>query len=176
LGIDTLREIDESVNRRKGSRESYTFHGRDVYAYTAARLASGTITFEQVGKALPASVVSIPYQKAITEGGKIKGGIPILDAQYGNVWTNISRNLLNQFHLKYGDVLLFTIYNKNKKVYEGNVPYVETFGEVGKGKSLAYVNSLLQLSFALNQGNFANTFHISSGSDWSVEVEISKRK
>src|ERR1700709_301258 len=57
LGIDSLREIDESINRRKGSEKSYTFHGRDVYAYNAARLASGTITFEQVGKILPDSVV-----------------------------------------------------------------------------------------------------------------------
>src|SRR5436189_3086742 len=29
LGIAELREIDEKVNRRKGSEESYTFHGRD---------------------------------------------------------------------------------------------------------------------------------------------------
>jgi len=49
LGIAGLREIDEALNRRKGSEKSYTFHGRDVYAYTAARLAAGIITFEQVG-------------------------------------------------------------------------------------------------------------------------------
>jgi S-adenosylmethionine hydrolase len=176
LGIDTLREIDEAVNRRKGSEKSYTFHGRDVYAYTGARLASGTITFEQVGKLLPDSVVSIPYQKAVITGKKIKGDIPILDVQYGNVWTNISNDLLNQIQLKYGDVLHFIIYNKNKKVYEGNAQYAETFGAVPKGKPLAYLNSLMQLSFALNESSFADVYHISSGSDWSVEVEISKRK
>src|SRR5215813_9117338 len=90
LGIAELREIDEAVNRRKGSEKSYTFHGRDVYAYTAARLAAGVISFEQVGPVLPAQVVSIPYQKAVLEGKKIKGTISILDVQYGNVWTNIS--------------------------------------------------------------------------------------
>lgn len=50
LGIDSVREIDEKANRLKGSEKSYTFHGRDVYAYTGARLASGAITFEQVGQ------------------------------------------------------------------------------------------------------------------------------
>src|ERR1700750_210757 len=40
LGIAEVREIDEKINRRKGSEGSYTFHGRDVYAYTAARLAA----------------------------------------------------------------------------------------------------------------------------------------
>src|SRR3984885_9966125 len=39
LGISELREIDETINRRKGSEDSYTFHGRDVYVYTGARLA-----------------------------------------------------------------------------------------------------------------------------------------
>ncbi len=176
LGIDSIREIDESVNRRKGSQESYTFHGRDVYAYTGARLAAGLISFEQVGKLLPGSVVSIPYQKAVIEGKKIKGNISILDIQYGNIWTNISADLFNKLSPVFGDILHVAIFNKNKKVYEGNMPYSETFGEVAKGKSLAYLNSLLQLSFALNQGSFADVYRISSGSDWSVEVERIKIK
>ena len=83
LGIAGLREIDEALNRRKGSEKSYTFHGRDVYAYTAARLAAGIITFEQVGPVLPNQVVTIPFQKAKLEGGKIKGTIAILDIQFG---------------------------------------------------------------------------------------------
>ena len=47
LGIAAVRRIDEKLNRRAGSEKSYTFHGRDIYAYTGARLASGRIT---VGK------------------------------------------------------------------------------------------------------------------------------
>lgn len=176
LGIDSLREIDEAVNRRKGSEKSYTFHGRDVYAYTAARLASGIITFEQVGKLLTDSVVSIPYQKAIIEGKKIKGNISILDVQYGNIWTNITSGLFNTLNVHYGDIIHIIIYNKNKKVYDGTMPFSETFGAVTKGKPLAYINSLMQLSFALNEDSFANVYHISSGSDWSVEAEPAKAK
>src|SRR5690349_18725586 len=47
LGISELRQIDEKTNRLKNSDSSYTFHGRDVYAYTGARLASGMISFEK---------------------------------------------------------------------------------------------------------------------------------
>ncbi|MEO8109293.1 MAG: S-adenosyl-l-methionine hydroxide adenosyltransferase family protein [Ginsengibacter sp.] len=174
LGIDSIREIDESVNRRKGSQESYTFHGRDVYSYTGARLAAGVIRFSDVGKLLADSVVNIPYQKAVIEGKKIKGNISILDVQYGNIWTNISADLFNKLQPAFGDILHVIIFNKNKKVYDGKMPYSQTFGEVAKGKPLAYLNSLLQLSFALNQDSFANTYHIFSGSDWSVEVAIVK--
>lgn len=171
LGIAGVREIDEAVNRRKESEQSYTFHGRDVYAYTAARLAAGTITFEQVGKQLPDSVVMIPYQKAANDGKTIRGNIPALDIQYGNVWTNIGKDLIDQLDLKYGDTLQVSIFNNGKKIYQKKMPFTETFGAVKKGKPLAYLNSLLQLSFALNMDNFAKVNRVNSGSSWSVIVK-----
>ncbi|MBC7904244.1 MAG: SAM-dependent chlorinase/fluorinase, partial [Gemmatimonadaceae bacterium] len=79
MGIKEVREIDETVNRRPGSGGSYTFHGRDVYVYTAARLAAGKIRFEQVGRLLSRKVEMIGYQKPSLENGTIKGNIPILD-------------------------------------------------------------------------------------------------
>ena len=103
LGIAELREIDEKINRRQGSERSYTFHGRDVYAYTAARLAAGVISFEQVGPVLPNEVVNIPFQKAKFENGKITGTIAILDIQYGNIWTNIPDDVFKQLNVKTGD-------------------------------------------------------------------------
>ena len=55
------------------------------------------------------------------------------------------------------------------------MPYCQTFGAVDKGKPLAYLNSLLQLSFALNQGDFAKTYSVASGNDWHVEVHRHNR-
>ena len=170
LGIAEVREIDEAVNRRKGSEKSYTFHGRDVYAYTAARLAAGVIRFEEVGQELPKQVVRIPYQAAALEGNTIKGTIAILDVQYGNIWTNIPAELFKKLGLKYGDQLQVSIYHDKTRVYQGTMPYAETFGAVAEGKPLAYLNSLLQLSFALNMGNFSGRYKVYSGSDWRVEV------
>jgi S-adenosylmethionine hydrolase len=169
-GIAEVREIDEAVNRRKNSQESYTFHGRDVYSYTGARLAAGVITFEQVGSKLPNDVIRIPYQPAVKDGNMIKGTISILDVQYGNIWTNIGGPLFNQLGLKYGDQLHVDIFHNTDKVYSGDMPYSQTFGAVDKGKPLAYLNSLLQLSFALNQGDFAKTYSVVSGNEWQVEV------
>ncbi len=171
-GIAEIREIDEAVNRRKGSEKSYTFHGRDVYAYTAARLAAGTISFEQVGKVLPKAVVNIPYQAAAINGKKIKGTIAILDVQYGNIWTNIPADLFKQLNPSIGKIFHVTIYQDKVKKYEGDMPYVETFGAVAKNKPLLYLNSLLQVSLALNMGNFSTTHHIYSGSEWKVEISM----
>ena len=176
LGIAERREINEAVNRRNGSQKSYTFHGRDVYAFTAARLASGTITFDQVGTLLPNEVVTIPYQKAIKQGNQLKGNITILDIQYGNVWTNIPAEMVQQINLKYGQKLSIRIFHKGVKVWEGQAPYCETFGAVAKGKPLVYLNSLMQLSIALNMGSFADTYHVSSGSEWSINVNAIDKK
>ena len=46
------------------------------------------------------------------------------------------------------------IYQNKIKKYDGTMPYTETFGAVAKGKPLLYLNSLLQVSFALNMGSF----------------------
>jgi S-adenosylmethionine hydrolase len=170
LGIAEIRQIDESLNRRKNSQESYTFHGRDVYAYTAARLAAGIISFEQVGLKLPDQVVQIPYQHALKDGNKLKGAIPVLDIQYGNIWTNIGQDLVNQVGLNYGNTLHVEIFHVRDKIYSGDIPYCQTFGAVDKDRPLVYLNSLLQLSFALNQGDFAKTYSVASGNDWRVEV------
>lgn len=174
MGIDAIREIDETKNRRPGSNESYTFHGRDVYAYTGAKLAAGAISFEEVGPQLPNAVITINYQKPVFENGMIRGNIPILDIQYGNVWTNIDKATFNQLGLNYGDSLRVKILHDKQKIYEGVMPYATTFSAVAIGKPLCYLNSLLNVSFALNEKNFSEKYKVYSGPEWSVE--ISKHK
>lgn len=94
IGIKEARVIDETVNRLPKSGESYTFHGRDVYAYTGARLAANVITFEQVGPKIDVKqIVELPNTKASLNKGVISGTIDILDVRFGNLWTNISREL-----------------------------------------------------------------------------------
>ena len=171
LGIESVRQIDEKTNRLKGSEKSYTFHGRDVYAYTGARLASGAITFEQVGPELPAKVVELSYQKAKATKGEVKGNIPILDIQYGNVWSNISDELLNQAGIKLNDTLCVTISEGSQQKYEGKMPYVASFGDVPEGQPMVYLNSLLNVSVALNMDNFSQKHQVASGADWNIDVK-----
>jgi S-adenosylmethionine hydrolase len=170
-GIEGLREIDERVNRRPGSDESHTFHGRDVFAYTGARLAAGVITFDQVGPSLPpGSLISFTYKKPQREDAKVSGIIPVLDVQFGNVWSNIPKPLFDELHVALGTPLHVRIYHKGKLIDQTLAPYQRTFGEVPIGKPLVYVNSLLNLAVALNQGNYAAIHKIASGPDWSIEI------
>ncbi|HKL62597.1 MAG TPA: S-adenosyl-l-methionine hydroxide adenosyltransferase family protein [Woeseiaceae bacterium] len=170
LGIEAVREIDEAVNRLRNSEESYTFHGRDVYAYTGARLAAGEIGFEGVGRLLEPRVVSIPHQQAELDDGVIRGNIPILDVRYGNVWTNIGRDLLRRLGAAHGDGLAVAIRRGGETVYQGIIPYQATFGAVAEGEPLVYLNSLNNVAMALNQGDFAGTYGIGSGGNWTIAI------
>lgn len=180
FGIEAIREIDETRNRLEGSEKSYTFHGRDVYAYTGARLASGAITFEEVGEVLENKVVEIPYQRPTLEDGVLKGNIPVLDVQYGNVWTNISDELLQQAGIeKEGRVCVEIREQKADEVkvrYSGAMPYKNSFGDVEEGRPLLYINSLLNVSFALNMDSFSEKYKIKSGAEWSVSIKACEKK
>lgn len=170
-GIEAVRQIDESVNRRKGSEESHTFHGRDVYGYTGARLAAGVIRFEQVGPLLPADkLVTIKYRKPSLADGKLSGLIPVLDIQYGNVWTNIPKSLFDQLRPSLGDSFHVRIYHQQQLIDDTTVPYRRTFGEVPVGQPLLYINSLMNIAIALNLGSYAAAHDIHSGLDWYIDI------
>ena len=170
LGIDAVREIDEAVNRRKDSEKSFTFHGRDVYAFTGARLAAGVITFEQVGRELPAAVVTIPHDAPRFEGGVVYGNIQTDDGNYGNIWTNIDRATFGRLGVSRGDTVRIQILKSGVEVLNLAVPYVATFGAVDTGKPLLYLNSLDSVSLAINQENFAKEYGVGSGPEWSIQI------
>ena len=170
-GVAGLRQIDERTNRRKGSADSHTFHGRDVFAYTGARLAAGVISFEQVGPPLAErSLVSIPYRKPQHTGDTVQGIIPVLDVQFGNVWTNIPKALFDELKVGLGDPVRVRIFHNDQLVDDAVAPYERTFGDVALDKPLVYVNSLLNLAVALNQGSYAASHKIDSGPDWFIEL------
>lgn len=170
LGIREVRVIDETVNRLKHSDTSHTFHGRDVYGYTAARLASGVISFAEVGPVLHAPIVRLDYEKSAISHDRLKGSIVILDTQYGNLWTNINQKLIDEFGLKTGHKYKVAVYQDNKLRYQGLLPYVKTFGAVRKGEGLIYVNSLLNLAVALNQDDFSKRYGVGSGTGWRIVI------
>lgn len=170
LGIDAVRRIDERLHRLPGSEKSHTFHGRDLFAFTGARLAAGVIPFEAVGPLQPPEVVRIPYTAARIVEGEIVGGIPALDPNFGNVWTNVPEALLDELGIRRGDSVRVTLRRGSVEVYRGTVPLVATFGDVPAGEPLLYVNSLLQVALGLNQASFAERYDVRAGSEWTVTL------
>ena len=171
-GIEAVREIDEKVNRLPRSGESYTFHGRDVYAFTGARLAAGIIDFEGVGPELPVeSLAELPIVEPVLDGNAVCGTIDVLDVRFGSLWTNIPRTLFLETGVQYGDRVSITIENDTRCVYRNIIQYAKSFADVFVGEALAYVNSLDCLAIAINQGSFARAYNIGTGNSWRICIE-----
>ena len=171
-GVEAVREIDENINRLPRSGESYTFHGRDVYAYTGARLASGIIDFEGVGPELPAdSLVSLPIVEPYLDGKAVCGTIDVLDVRFGSLWTNIPRTLFLETGIRYGDRVSITIENDTRCVYRNIILFGKSFADVYVGEALAYVNSLDCVAVAINQGSFARAYNVGTGNSWRIRIE-----
>ena len=171
-GICEVREIDEHINRLPRSSDSYTFHGRDVYAYTGARLASGIIDFEGVGPKLDVKGLNIlPIVEPYLDGKAVHGTIDILDVRFGSLWTNIPRELFLKTGIQYGDRVSITIENETRTVYRNIILFAKSFADVYVGEALAYVNSLDCVAVAINQGSFARAYNIGTGNSWSICIE-----
>jgi len=171
-GIIAAREIDERVNRLPGSGESYTFHGRDIYAYTGARLAAGIIDFSGVGPEVdPASVVELPMDEPVLEEDCIRGDIDVLDVRFGSLWTSIPRELFLKLGVKHGDFVEIKIMNGARLVYRNSLIYARSFADAFVGEPLVYVNSLDRMAVAINQGDFARAYNVGTGAPWTIAVQ-----
>ncbi|MCD8069612.1 MAG: S-adenosyl-l-methionine hydroxide adenosyltransferase family protein [Lachnospiraceae bacterium] len=171
IGIREARMIDESVNRLPNSGESYTFHGRDIYAYCGARLAAGIIDFEGVGPQMPPEdVVELPTIPPVLEHDKVTGIIDVLDVRFGSLWTNIPRETFLNLDVKHGDRVEIAISNQTRTIYKYIMTYARSFADVCIGEPLLYVNSLDCMAVAINQGSFSRAYNVGTGTSWKIVI------
>ena len=171
-GIVEIRQIDESKYRRPGSEHIHIFHGRDVYAYTAAYLASEKATFEDIGPTLPLDVIVLhPVVDAVYKNDSIHGILEIDDPHFGMVWTNIAGTYLTYLNVSYGDSLNVEISFNDVVKYSHVIPFVKSFAYVNKGEDLVYLNEMGNLAIATNLENFSQKHGIGYGNDWKVLIK-----
>ena len=170
VGLKEVREIDETKHRREDTEHSYTFHGRDVYANTGAKLASGKIAFEQVGSVVDLSLTTELEVGKVEKGPDfVKGTIDILDVRFGSLWTNIPRNIFVETGFKHGDRVEVVIRNGSTLAYNNRMTYGKSFADVYASEQIIYVNSVYNMAIAINQGNFARAYNIGTGRHWTIE-------
>ena len=127
VGVKAIREIDETINRYQGQEEVSVFHGRDIFAYCAARLASGCITFEQVGKEYPVEeIVTCEefHKKPILGKRSASGFIQSGLKHFGGIQINITNEEWKQCGFELGDMVHTVIMYNGKAVFEKDILYV----------------------------------------------------
>lgn len=173
VGIEELREIEERTNRLQDSEKSYTFHGRDVYAYAGARLASGAITFEEMGPELDLSeLVLLKLGEVKRTEKSVTGQIDILDVRFGSLWTGIPFDDFKALGASFGDTVDVMICNNGAPAYKNIVTYGRCFADVPVSMPVLYMNSVNHMALAINQGSFAKAFAIGTGPTWTVTLTV----
>ena len=170
FGIEEVRVIDETINRlhRQDNGAVSIFHGRDLFGYCAARLASGIITYEQVG---PLYDVSEIVRHEITEPeiyeDRIEGMFEINDPNFGNLWTNV---LLSDFLklFKMGDLVHTVILKNDEIVFDQSIPYFDSFGKAASKSVMIYNNEINKMGLAEVTGNLCEDYGLSYGQDYKV--------
>lgn len=171
IGIDEVREIDERVNRYPFTRGTSVFAGRDVFGYTAARLASGIIDWEEVGPAYPVNqIVTYRIPSPSVAGQQAHGIIEICDPNFGNAWSNMEWRMLAQIGLDFGSTAHVRVAHQDDTVFDQDVPLARSFGHVPKGTPVLYCNEVMNASLALSQGDLCRTYGIGFGVDWTIEL------
>lgn len=171
IGIKQVRQIDETANRYPTTRDVHIFHGRDVYAYTAARLASGVIDYEGVGPEYPVSqIVEAPYVKPQKLPDGVYGMIADSSTHFGLVTTNIPFRWLAECGMEYGDNVKIRIEHAGGCVLEEIVPIAKSFGFVPEGSDLVYNSETSMIEVATNRRNMVVERNLGDGADWTLAV------
>jgi S-adenosylmethionine hydrolase len=134
-----------------------TFRGRDVFSPVAARLADG-LPFEQVGSELDVDELELLAQRQPTvEDDHVHGEVAQVD-HFGNLTLNLQRTHLEQAGIALGDEVELRCSGKTMVV-----PFLETYGQVGRGRLAVCEDSFRTVTIAVNQGSAAVRLRASRG-------------
>lgn len=143
-------------------RVSKTFHGRDVFAPTAAYLAKGQLP-SAVGPRIKDYIIP-KYAKPLGKDGVLTSEVLYVD-DFGNVVTNISEEDLNRISVKQEASLLLRVERKVLRLR-----YSSAYGDVGVNELLTVIGGHGYLEIAMNQGNAAEKLKVKVG----TRVRIAK--
>lgn len=172
IGIEAIREIDETKNRYQGTESVSVFHGRDLFAYTAAKLASGQITFEEVGESYPVDdivLLDYEYLKADVKSEDVQGIVSNVSDPFGSIVFNVLTEDFNRVGYHEGDYIHIVLENEQGVYFDETVPYAKSFGFVDIGQPVIFNSSSNYISIGLNQGSFKDVYQVKAGLQWKVQ-------
>ncbi|MGQ0712266.1 MAG: SAM hydrolase/SAM-dependent halogenase family protein [Gemmatimonadaceae bacterium] len=142
-----------AVSLTMSSTASPTFHGRDVFAPVAARVAMGT-PIDALGTDAESPIIRRTPEARRLESGAIQGEVISID-RYGNAITNIVAFPATQ--TRDGDPALVEIGGRT-------IPIARTYADVHRNAAIALAGSSGLLEIAVRDGNAAALLGLSRGS------------
>jgi S-adenosylmethionine hydrolase len=164
-GVEAAVDIGQSQFRLEPV--SATFHGRDVFAPVAARLALGT-QLDEVGSPLvPERVRTCELPSAAVAPGEVRTTVLAVD-RYGNLQLGLERDDLAPAGFSLGDELAVEAAGKTMRA-----TFANTFADVEEGEAVVYEDASGMIAVALNAADAAAT--LGAGPDSALTMRADRR-
>jgi S-adenosylmethionine hydrolase len=136
---------------------SATFHGRDIFAPVAARLAAGAALVEAGEPCDPAGLVAVELPRPRHEAGALVAHALYVD-RFGNVQLDVAHADLADSGVKLGHAVRLTVVASG---LSQRAQFARTFADAGEGELILYEDAYRMLAVAVSHGDAAATLELS---------------
>ena len=170
IGVEAIREINEEINRYPLTKDVHTFHGRDLFAYCAARLASGVISFEEVGPAYPVEeIVCHELKCAKISEGLVETEIKSYDP-FGSAELTVENKEFQEAGFRIGDKVRMVLLDGEEQILDTVIPYEKSFGYVEKGEDVIFNDLASYVTIAANEAYFLKKYKLDPEKTYQVRL------
>lgn len=149
FGLAAIRRLD--VSRPPA--------GADPYAWFAARLANGTLSFGELGPEYPVDRAErFPVRGARVAEGRTECGILSVMENFGNLNLSISIEQFEKTGIRFGDVVRVRLCCGDETRFDGDVLYDRSFGFTAPGAPILFNGSSGYVGLGLNQASFTDQY------------------
>jgi S-adenosylmethionine hydrolase len=160
-GVDQAVDVTRSPHRLEPV--SATFHGRDIFAPVAARLAAGAELADAGDPLDPESLTRVELPLPREEGGAVVAHALVID-HFGNVGLNVGHDRLAGTGITLGGRVAVEAGGERYIA-----TYAQTFADVDPGELIVYQDAYRTLALAINRGDAAGTLGL------GVDAEVRLR-
>jgi S-adenosylmethionine hydrolase len=162
-GVDLAVDVTRSPHRLEPV--SATFHGRDIFAPVAAKLASGAELADAGDPLDPETLTRVELPEPRVEVGAVVAHALVID-HFGNVGLNVDHDRLAGTGITLGARVAVEVAGERYQAI-----YAQTFADVNPGELLVYQDAYRTLALAINRGDAAGTL----GLGLDAEVRLRPR-
>jgi S-adenosyl-L-methionine hydrolase (adenosine-forming) len=141
--------VDLSASPFRLEPVTATFHGRDIFAPVAARLAAGAKLAEAGETVEPAELTRLEFPSPRVHPDQVIAHVVYVDG-FGNVTLNIGHDDLASTFIRLGHKVV--VDTGRDRI---TIPFARTFTDVGPGQGLLYEDSVRKLALAINRESAA---------------------
>jgi S-adenosylmethionine hydrolase len=153
-GIEAVRVIT-NTDWMIGTKQSSTFHGRDIFSPVGAHMARGD-DWTTVGPEMPVrDLVRLELKAPTLDDRGLSATVIATDGPFGNLITNVDADDFFKLGYERGQYVPVKIGSRDLKL-----KLVKTFSDVPVGDPLLYVDSRGHIALAVNQNSFAATYGV----------------